>query len=67
VQATPGAALVTPGGGPRPGWPTHGTVKYSKDLLELLLLLLAVPWLVKRIVHNPRRASRAAANHHLGS
>ncbi len=50
---------------PRPGWPAKTTLDYHKTLIELLLLVLAIPWLVKQLVKHPGQVSREAANHHL--
>lgn len=63
-QATPAAAAgaVTP---PRAGWPTKSTLDYHKTLIELLLLVLAIPWILKQLVKHPGDVSRRAAGHHL--
>lgn len=65
----PGQAAVGPvGGAPaagRPGWPAKGQLDYTKTLIEVVLLLLAVPWLVKQLVRHPGGLSKAAAEHHL--
>lgn len=51
---------------PRPGWPAKTTLDYHKTLIELLLLVLAIPWLVKQLVKHPGTVSEQAAKHHLG-
>lgn len=45
--------------------PSKDNVEYCKLILELLLLLLAVPWILRELVRNPRAASRKAAAKHL--
>ena len=46
--------------------PAKDKLEYLKVLLELMLLLLALPWLVREIIRDPRGASRKAAKKHLG-
>lgn len=46
--------------------PAKDKLEYLKILLELALLLLAVPWLLREIIRNPKNASRRAAKKHLG-
>jgi hypothetical protein len=66
APASTGWPLPTPwegekGTGPgakRPGWPpadwpTHGQLIYAKELITVLLLMLALPWLVSKLVTNP--------------
>jgi hypothetical protein len=50
--------------GPRRG-PKLDTLVYLKTLLELALLLLAIPWILLRIAHNPRKAIKDLGEHHL--
>ncbi len=50
---------------PRPGWPDKSTLDYHKVLIELLLLVLAVPWILRQLVKNPAKASHEAAASHL--
>lgn len=45
--------------------PSKGTLEYLKVALELLLLLLAVPWLLRELVKHPGQISRKAARKHL--
>lgn len=45
--------------------PSKGTLEYLKVALELLLLLLAVPWLMRELVKHPGKVSRQAAARHL--
>lgn len=47
--------------------PSKDTLDYVKVGVELLLLLLAIPWVLRELIRNPARASRkAAAKHALG-
>jgi hypothetical protein len=55
---------LAPAGGPT-GLPSKNTLEYLKLAIELLLLLLAVPWLIREMARNPGRLSRQAANKHL--
>jgi len=45
--------------------PRKETLDYLKVGLELLILLLAVPWLVRELFRNPKGLSRRAASKHL--
>lgn len=45
--------------------PGRATLEYIKVAVEVLFLLLAVPWIVRELARNPRRASRRAAAKHL--
>lgn len=47
------------------GLPAKGTLDYLKTAIELLFLLLAIPWVIRELVRSPGRASRKAANTHL--
>lgn len=64
-QAATPPATSSGGRTPPAGWPAKSDLDYVKTTIELLLLLLAVPWLVRRIVRNPKSTARAAADHHL--
>jgi len=50
---------------PRPGWPAKSTLDYHKTLIELALLLLAVPWILRELFKHPGQVSRKAAGRHL--
>lgn len=52
---------------PMTGWPAKHDLEYLKILIELALLLLAVPWLLARLAHNPKATSRRAADAKLRS
>jgi hypothetical protein len=55
-----------PGGSDTPSrLPSKDRVEYCKLVLELLMLLLAVPWILRELARNPRAASRRAAAKHL--
>jgi hypothetical protein len=45
----PGAEHPIPG----PGWPRRETVEYLSKLIVLVLLILALPWLVSKLLTNP--------------
>lgn len=45
--------------------PSKETLEYLKLGLELLLLLLAVPYLVRELLTHPGRVSKQAAAKHL--
>lgn len=45
--------------------PAKATLEYLKLALELLLLLLALPWLLRELVRHPAALSRKAAGKHL--
>lgn len=45
--------------------PAKHTLEYCKLAIELLLLLLAIPWLLRELVRHPGRVSKAAASKHL--
>jgi hypothetical protein len=59
-DATPAAAVA-----PRAGWPAKSTLDYHKTLIELLLLVLAIPWILKQLAKHPAKVSQQAAGHHL--
>lgn len=62
----PGQTATPPvAGAPRAGWPAKSTLDYHKTLIELLLLILAIPWILKQLARNPGKVSHQAASHHL--
>lgn len=62
LPAPPATELPSPGRQRQPaGWPAPSTVSYAKNLVELALLLLALPYVVIRLIRNPAAASKAAA------
>lgn len=50
---------------PRAGLPAKHTLDYLKVGIEVLLLLLAIPWLLKQLLAHPGDVSHQAAAHHL--
>lgn len=50
---------------PRAGWPAKHDLDYLKTVIELLVLLLGIPWLLKRLATNPKATSRRAASKNL--
>lgn len=64
-QDAVGVATPATPSAPRPGWPAKSTLDYHKTLIELLLLVLAVPWILKQLLKHPGQVSHAAARHHL--
>lgn len=49
----------------RVGLPSKSTLDYAKVAIELLLLALAIPWIVRELTRNPGRLSKRAAAKHL--
>ena len=47
--------------------PSKNTLDHIKVAVEVLLLLLAVPWIIRELATHPGRATRRAAAKHLGS
>lgn len=47
---------------PGPGWPKMETVEYMTKLIVLGLLLLALPWLLAKVVSSPGDAMEHAAH-----
>lgn len=64
-QSSPPATAVPAPPAPRAGWPAKATLDYHKTLIELLLLVLAIPWILKQLAEHPGKVSREAAAHHL--
>lgn len=66
-ETGPGQALApAPATAPaRAGWPAKATLDYHKTLIEVLLLVLAIPWLLKQLAKHPGQVSEQAARHHL--
>lgn len=54
-----------PSGGLGGKIPSKDTLEHAKIALELLLLVLAVPWILRELFHDPGRLSKAAAAKHL--
>jgi hypothetical protein len=50
---------------PRPGWPEKSDMDYLKTLIELGLLLLALPWLLGHLASRPKQTMRKAGEHHI--
>jgi hypothetical protein len=48
------------------GLPAKDDLDYLKTLIELGILLLAVPWLLKQLARNPRQTSRRVAKKQIG-
>jgi hypothetical protein len=46
--------------------PTHGQVRYVKDLAVTVLILLALPWLVHRLVTRPHSVLGGGPNVSVG-
>jgi len=47
---------------PGPGWPPIETVEYMTKLIVLGLLLLALPWLLAKVVSSPGDGMRIAGH-----
>lgn len=52
---------------PGTGWPRLESVDYLNKLIILVILLLALPWLLGKLVSDPGKASRHAAGFAMGS
>ena len=59
-EAGPGAGREGPL--PGEGWPPIETIDYVSKLLTLILLLLALPWLVDRLLSHPSELPRHSAS-----
>jgi hypothetical protein len=64
VSWSPGNAVPAPQGPQKP--PLMQRLEWVKSLLELVLLLLAVPWIIVRLVREPRRGLRDLGEGHFG-
>jgi hypothetical protein len=60
--SAPTASLPAEGSVPGPGWPDLHTVEYLTKLIVLGLLLLALPWLLAKVVTAPGDAMKHAAH-----
>jgi hypothetical protein len=47
--------------GPGEGWPKLETVDYFNKLITLIILLLALPWLLGKLLSDPEHVSAHAA------
>ena len=45
--------------------PSRGQLEYAKIALELLLLVIAIPWILRELRRDPAGLSRRAATKHL--
>lgn len=45
---------------PRAGWPAKGDLDYVKVAIEVALLLLALPWLLHRVLTKPASTAKRA-------
>jgi hypothetical protein len=50
-----------------PGWPQKSTLEYLKLAIELLFLVLALPWLLANVIRRPGKISEGAAHQHIKS
>jgi hypothetical protein len=64
---TPSTSPTSTGPLPGNGWPKLESVDYCIKLITLIVLLLALPWLVAKLVSEPGRASRHAGAFVLGN
>lgn len=62
----PNQSDATAAGSGRGKLPSKASLDYIKVAIEVLLLLLAIPWLLKELTRHPGRVSRGAAKKHLG-
>ncbi len=49
---------------PPQGWPSTTKVNYASGLIQLALLLLAVPWLLHRLLTDPFGLARGVGRNH---
>lgn len=58
-----GSAAPARGGGgfPPEGWPTKEQIDYAQAAILLLLLLLALPWVLSKLLTNPSSLVAAIA------
>jgi flagellar biogenesis protein FliO len=54
-------------GYPPSGWPSKDALDYTQKLVTVLLLLLALPWLVYKLVTDPGRVLAGAAKKQAGA
>lgn len=65
-QATPAAGPPAPAGRlPLPGWPQKSSLEYLKLAIEVLFLVLALPWLLGNVLRRPAQVSKGAAHQHI--
>jgi hypothetical protein len=69
---TPGAADGPPAPGkqrhwPPVDWPTQAQLDYTQKLITVVLLVLALPWLVGKLVTRPGDVLTAAGHKHVGT
>jgi hypothetical protein len=53
-----GAELEGPGYRPRPWLPHTQQLTYTKEFVTVLLLLLALPWVIKNLLVSPARLAK---------
>jgi hypothetical protein len=46
---------------PPPEWPSVAQLTYTKELITVVLLLLALPWILGRLATRPRETGAALA------
>jgi hypothetical protein len=46
---------------PPPDWPSVAQLTYTKELITVVLLLLALPWILGHVARHPRQAGQALA------
>lgn len=51
---------------PAGGMPAKSDLDYLKTMIELALLIIAVPWILHRLARNPRATVRKAGEGKLG-
>lgn len=48
-------------GWPPGDWPSAGQLSYTRELITVVLLVVALPWIVMHLARNPRKTSQAIA------
>jgi hypothetical protein len=61
-----GATGLGPGRIPGPGWPSIETIDYISKFIVLLVLLLALPWLIGKLLTAPQEVSSHSAGLAMG-
>lgn len=65
-EGAPSTSTTSTGPLPGEGWPKLESVDYCIKLITLIVLLLALPWLIGKLLAEPGKASRHAGSFVLG-
>lgn len=73
---SPWLSLLEPAGGeprlnehglPGQGWPKLATIDYINKLIMLIVLLLALPWILGKLLSDPEHISKHAGSMAMGA